>query len=100
MSTFLGTVLVPDRRRFGLVNVICVIVLHVLAGREGNLKKWGGWRGLSKGPINGHLTITMGPARIGIRDYILYKEPPFQERWVVLYLTLLKHMQNLATRVV
>jgi hypothetical protein len=26
---------VPDRRRFGHDYVICVIVLHVLAGREG-----------------------------------------------------------------
>jgi hypothetical protein len=62
-----NVVLVPDRRRFKHVNVVCVHSHAVLAGRrgmgEGAVLKgavWGAGSGMRL------LTLSRGPARMGI----------------------------------
>jgi hypothetical protein len=42
---------------------------NVLAG-EGEMWGRGKWRGLSEGFKNGQLTLGMGSAKMGIRDYV------------------------------
>jgi hypothetical protein len=67
---------VPDRRRIGHVNVVCIKIDTVLAGkramgkrtiREGGLK-WGSW-------LAARVWQGWGLAA-------MYKEPPFQVRYI------------------
>ncbi len=53
----------PDRRRFGCVNVICVCSIH-MCGREGEKK---GAMGIGKGTKNGAVDSEHGPARAEVR---------------------------------
>ncbi len=60
----------PDIRRFGHVNVVCVIVLACVGGKRG---KWGGGgrqQGLGKGPKLGWLTMSMGPAMVEVCSHV------------------------------
>jgi hypothetical protein len=38
--------------------------------KRGKCGEGRGWQGLSEGLKNGQLTLSMGPARMGIRDYV------------------------------
>jgi hypothetical protein len=58
---------VPDRIRFGHVNVICVIVLACVGGKRGN---WEGQRGWIRGPKMGPLTLSMEQERLEVRSHI------------------------------
>jgi hypothetical protein len=79
VSFNLLVLIVPDRRRFGHVNVTCVmhVVLAFVAGRGGKRE---GWRGPGKGPQNGQLTLSMGPAYSKWEFVTSYKELLFQVR--------------------
>jgi hypothetical protein len=70
----LSTNSVPDRRRFGHVNVVCVYSTVMLywheEGESGRVQ--GGDSGMRQ------LTLSKGPERMGIRNRV--REPPFQGR--------------------
>ncbi len=53
-------VTVPDGRRLGHVNVICVILIAFVDGKEGKTRSNGD---CVMGPKVGQLTLSMGPAR-------------------------------------
>jgi hypothetical protein len=75
---------VSDRRIFGHVDVVWIIMFHVLAGKGGNVEKGGGgWRGLGTGPKNGQFILNVGPASMGIPDYVQRATIPSKK--VVLY---------------
>jgi hypothetical protein len=63
-------VTVPDGRRLGHVNVICVILIACVDGKEGKKR---GNRGWVRGPKVGQLTLSMGPARVEVCSYVISK---------------------------
>jgi hypothetical protein len=70
---------VPKGRRFGHVNVICVMVLHVLGGRRGKTGCGRGWvKDLKWASDSEH-----GPARMEVCDYLQRVAIPSER--VVLY---------------
>ncbi len=57
----------PDRRRFGHVNVVCVYSNAVLAGRRGMAE---GAEGGGGGSGMRQLALSNGPARMGIFNHV------------------------------
>jgi hypothetical protein len=59
---------VPDKRGLGRVNVVCIKALAcVFWWEEGKKRGTGGW---VMDPKVGPFTLSMGPARAGVRSYI------------------------------
>ncbi len=57
----------PDGRRLGRVNVVCVIVIACVGGKEGKKRGSADWVRDSK---VGQLTLSMGPARAEVSSYV------------------------------
>jgi hypothetical protein len=57
---------VPNRRRLGHLDVVCVIVLACFSRKREEKR---GQLGLGKGPKMWQLTLSMGPARAEICSY-------------------------------
>jgi hypothetical protein len=76
---------VPNRRKLGRDNVVCVMVLACVGRKRGKREAVWGWvRDLKVG----QLTLSMGPARQ--KFAASYKELPFQERGLfILYIEIL-----------
>jgi hypothetical protein len=61
------TVYVTDRRRLGLVNVVCVIILAFVGGKMGQRGALGGWARELK---VGQLIPSTGSARGEVHSYV------------------------------
>jgi hypothetical protein len=64
---------VPYGRRLRHVNVVCVIIISCVDGKEGKMRGNGGW---VRGPKVWQLTLSMGPARAKVHSYVLRANIP------------------------
>jgi hypothetical protein len=66
-------ILVPDRRRLGHVNVVCICTCWQ---EEGEKRGSGGWvRDLKVG----QLTLTMSPSRVEVRSFLQRSIIPYSQ---------------------
>ncbi len=69
----------PDGKRLGYVNKVCVRSIHMWAGRG----EKGGKEDCARGQKMGQLTLSMGPARAEVRSYVQRATIP--RKRVILY---------------
>jgi hypothetical protein len=80
---------VPDGRRLGHVNVLCVIL--IACGQEGGEKRAN--RDWAEDPKVGQLTLSMGPARAEVYSYVQRATIPSKRIIYTLSIHKVPHMQ-------
>ncbi len=83
-------ILLPDGRRLGHVNVVCVIEIASVGGKEGEMRDNGDW---VRDPKEGQLTLSMGLARAEVHSYVQRATIPSKRVIYTLNICKVPHMQ-------
>jgi hypothetical protein len=81
---------VPSERRLGHVNVVCVLIIACVDGKEGKQRGTGDW---VWGPKVGQLTLSIGPASAEVRSYVKRATIPSKRVIYTLNIHKVPHMQ-------